>query len=471
MKKPSKISLVLALCLLGGGNHAFAAEEKDATDIIRALEQHKDISKQLVLLAELKDEQLGHRKIQPLLLNLVQDNGLSKSERLEVFKIVAELSVSREVLNQDEAAEAFLKIEPQLSSPNLKLLCIETLLSFDALKNSGTESKIAKLVQTIIADASLDVGKQKYPATLHAACLKSLDGSKASSNQISNIEKLLASESSLSPTLRMALYEVIGTISEAKPGALKKSTKNTFAKSLSEILSTQPALAQIGASESEIQSLKVLIPALGLVLADEDNSSYADKAMGDLLKGFRHKDLDVVRLSGQALTAIVRGHGSKSKFELDKETLNCIGELDLKAEDAVNREGLYLGVLGASLECLLTIPDMKSADSRIESVINHCHRTVMTHANIDIRIKAMDVLFVIEPLFFEGKLLNTASRKVLKTFVSDCASAMDNAQLKQGLPSLLQRMTEVLHEITGRDFGSDSKLWNDWLRKEGKDFF
>ena len=477
MKKKNNLKFLLSLCLLGSGMSFLSAENvkaskgKEPTEIIKSLEQRKDISEQLQQLSELSDEQLGHRKIQPLLLILLQDNKLNKSDRLEVFKLVADLAITREILSQDEAAETFLKVEPALTSPNLKLLCVETLLDFDALKNSATEAKISALVQNIINDASLEVAKQKYPASLHAACLHSLNGSNVSATQIVNIEKLLGNMAELSPALRIALYEVIGNLSESKPASLKKSSKNNFAKILVDILSAQPAMAQIGASDTELTCLKALLPAVGKTLADEDNIASLEKGVVELAKGLRHKDLDVVRLSGQAILALARSNSPKYKFELDTELLKCFGEVEAKASDANLREGIYLELLSASLGQILAVTDARTVETRIENIIAFAHRTVMTHPNIEIRIKGLDVLFVIEPKNFESKNLNAASRKTLKTLVLDCASAMDNAQVKQSLPHLVQRMGEVLHEITGRDFGTEGKLWNDWLRKDGKDFF
>ena len=482
MKKKNNLKSLVVLSLLGSGwvplfseppqkANPESAKGKEPTEIIKTLEQRKDISKQLQLLSALSDEQLGHRKIQPMLLSLLQDNKLNKSDRLEVFKLVADLAIPREILGQDDAAEAFLKVEASLTSPNLKLLCVETLLSFDALKNSATEAKISALVQNIIADAALEAAKQKYPSTLHAACLKSLNGSKASASQMTSIEKLLGGLSELSPTLRTALFDVIASISEAKPASLKKSTKNNFSKTLLDALSAHPAMAQVGASETELTCLKSLLPSFGKTLADDDNNAYLEKGVLELVKGLRHKDLDIVRLSGQALLQLSRANLPKFKCELDTELIKCLSESDAKAANAAAKEGLYLELLSGSLSQLLSASDHRSVDTRIEKIIVLAHRMVMTHASIEIRIKALDVLFVIEPRTFEGKILTADSRKTLKTLIADCANAMDNEQVKQSLPHLVKRMSEALHEITGRDFGTEGKLWSDWLRKDGKDFF
>ena len=482
MQKKNKLKSLVVLALLGSGWAPLFAEAlakadpekakgKEPTEIINSLEQRKDIAKQLELLSALSDEQLGHRKIKPMLLSLLQDNKLNKSDRLEVFKLVADLAIPREILGQDDAAEAFLKIESSLTSPNLKLLCVETLLSFDALKNSATETKISSLVQSIIADAALEAPKQKYSSTLHAACLKSLNGSKATATQMASIEKLLLSLPELSPTLRTALFDVVGSISEAKPATLKKSTKNNFSKTLLDALSAQPAMTQLGSSETELTCLKALLPSFGKTLADDDNNAYLEKGVLELAKGLRHKDLDVVRLAGQALIQLSRSNLPKFKYELDTELIKCLSEVDTKAANAVAKEGLYLELLSGSLSQMLGASDHRSVDTRIEKIIILAHRMVMTHASIEIRIKALDVLFVIEPRSFEGKILTADSRKTLKTLISDCANAMDNEQVKQSLPQLVKRMSEALHEITGRDFGSEGKLWSDWLRKDGKDFF
>ena len=80
-------------------------------------------------------------------------------------------------------------------------------------------------------------------------------------------------------------------------------------------------------------------------------------------------------------------------------------------------------------------------------------------------------MFSIEPQHFEGKYFSTGALKDIKKFILDCAGVMASPELTKSLPKLVEAMSDVLHEMTGQNLGTDAKEWNAWLRNEGKDLF
>jgi hypothetical protein len=123
------------------------------------------------------------------------------------------------------------------------------------------------------------------------------------------------------------------------------------------------------------------------------------------------------------------------------------------------------------LEVLLQSEKASDVDDRIAKVITFLHNSVMTHVNMEMRERALDGLFSIEPRHFEGKLLDKDARKVLKKFVLDCSGVMASPEMVKQVPDLVESMSAVLHEMTGKNLGMDAKEWGAWLRKDGAELF
>jgi hypothetical protein len=83
----------------------------------------------------------------------------------------------------------------------------------------------------------------------------------------------------------------------------------------------------------------------------------------------------------------------------------------------------------------------------------------------------MDGFFALEPSLLEKKTLNSASKKTIKSFMEKCIGFMGDEKFKKSFPEVIERMSEILHEISGRNFGTDGKLWHNWMRSEGKELF
>ena len=387
-----------------------------------------------------------------------------------VFESVEVLSMEKAVLSQDKVADELLKLESKLSSPNLRLSCIEMLVNFDDLKSTATEGKIDKLIQTIVSDASLPSAKQKYPSSLHATCLRALNTSKVSSVQLESIEKLLDGIKDANPQLRLALFDVIAAIANDAPAAFKKSKKADFTRKLLELFSAHPALGQVGSRPEEVTELVFLLRPLAVLCADPDNDTLLSKATPDFIKALGHKNIDVVREAGLALLKITKENSGRSKLEFEDQLVQLMKEPG-KDEEAKAKEALYFEFLGSTLEALLQVENGNEVAQRIEMIIGFLHRSVMTHVNMDMREKALYGLFSIEPQHFEGKYFSTGALKDIKKFILDCAGVMASPELTKSLPKLVEAMSDVLHEMTGQNLGTDAKEWNAWLRNEGKDLF
>ena len=483
-RKPAQRSgRFLAPALLGGllcsltfglpslfGQESTGEATVDAGKLFKDLEQRRDVSNILSSVGTWDESVLAHRQLESTMLGLLSDRKLSKSERFTVFESIETLSMDKAVLSQDKVADGLLKLESNLSSPNLRLSCIEMLVHLDALDSTATVGKIGKLIQTIVADASLVKAKQKYPASLHATCLRALDTSKLSSSQLDSIEKLLDGVKDAGPQLRLALFDVVAQIANDAPSVFKKSKKSDFTRKLLELFSGHPALGQVGSRPQEVEELVFLLRPLGVLCADLDNDTFLSKATPDLVKALGHKHIDVVREAGVALLKITKANSPRHKLEFEDPLVQLM-KVPGKDEDSKAKEALYFEFLGSTLEALLQDEKATSVAKRIEMIIGFLHRSVMTHVNMDMREKALYGLFAIEPQHFEEKYFNSAALKTLKKFILDCAGVMASPELSKKLPELVETMGHVLHEMTGQNLGTDDNEWNAWLRKEGKELF
>lgn len=447
-----------------------AAEKEglDAAELIKQLKEKKNLGELLAGASAWDENIFTHRKFSPTLLGLLNDTSLSKSESFAVFEAITLLSIEKEAIEQDAVAEALLKAEPDLTSPNLKLLCIETLVSLDAIKSSSTTAKIEKLMSNIVSDASLDLKKQKYPSSLHATCLRAMDIGKMSSSQFSKIASLVSEIETAEPQFRLALFETVGNIASSRSSALKKSIKSSLTQDLIKTLSAHPALSKVGASPQEQEDLTQLIYPIGALLSDEDNTIHLSDAAPDLIKALEHPHLEISATAGQALLSITKANSPRNKTELELEIFKLIKTPGKSAAEKAKEVMLY-DLLGKTFEVLLGYDNAKDVAPRLERCINSLHRSVMTHVDMGMREKALLGLFALEPKHFEDKRLNKDSRKTIKKLISDCAGVMGNKALVEKLPKLVKTMADVLHEITGKNYGTDPKQWNAWLSKEGKE--
>jgi hypothetical protein len=460
-------------CGASGFSHGWAAEGETSIEpqvLFRDLEQRRDVAEHLVEASSWDESILEHRKFEGVLLGLLSDGNLPKSDRFVIFGAIEDLSIEKEVIPQDKVAEILLKLLPKLSSPNLRVLCVEMLVGMDNLKSSSTSGKIGKLVDAMVSDASKDLKKQVYPASLHAIAIRALDGSKITSTQLKTIEALLDKVKDLGPQLRLSLFDVIEQAADAAPSSFKKKTKQDLTKKLVALLAAHPALPKVGSRPQEQMELVHLLRPLSILAADEDNSDVLSKVTPDLLKALAHKNLNIVHQAGLGLLNITKADLPKSKLKFENE-LFALLKTPGKDDDGVAREIMYYEFLGSSLEVLLQSEKASDVDDRIAKVITFLHNSVMTHVNMEMRERALDGLFSIEPRHFEGKLLDKDARKVLKKFVLDCSGVMASPEMVKQVPDLVESMSAVLHEMTGKNLGMDAKEWGAWLRKDGAELF
>ncbi len=448
------------------------AEETSLAEILDSINRKEEIGAQLKALSALPKEALVHRKLENTLLTLLTDPTLTKSQRLETLNLSRELSLTKEALSQDKLANTLLKLEPSLTSPNLKFFAIDCLLQFDALESSTIQSNIASLKQTIIADAAKSASKQRYSATLHAACLKTVGGPKTKSTVISTIVDLLAEDREQPPTLKLALYQAVIRLCSTNPSAFKKSHQVDLAKSLVAELSKHPALSTAGANKTESENLLALLPAVGHLLRRDLGTGPLTEGTQALLKTLEHPDQSILRSGGMALLAIANQNLSKSDLKIEDQLIKASKSPSFKGDEATNRLRVFADLLVLRFQNLVHHDDIKDAEKKVEKCLNFFYE-LFNAPNISIKQKGMDGFFVLEPSVFKTKTIDSKSKKIIKDFVRTCVdNVMGNKEFEASLPpSFFPRMAEVLHEISGQDFGTEKKLWSNWMRTEGQTFF
>lgn len=462
---------ILGLCgsLLGP---LTGAEKASLSDVIDAIERKENVSSNLKALAELPKETLVHRKLESTLLELLTATSLTKSQRLEALTLCRELSISKEVLSQNKLADTLIKMEPVLSSPNLKLLVIDCLLDFDTIESSATQSKIATLKQAIITDAAKPTSRQRYASTLHAACLKTVGGPKTKSTVINTIIDLLAEEDDQKPNLRLALYQAVVNLCNTNPSTFKKSNQVDVTKSLINRLSKHPALSTTGANKTEIKDLSALLPAVGQLLRRDLGTGLLKEGTQALLKTLAHPNTAIVKTGGQALVSIANANLPKSDLEIEDQLIKASQSSSLKGEEDTARVTIFADLLTHRFQNLVSGDGTKGVYKKTEQCLSFFQQ-LFNAPNISIKHKGMDGFFVLEPSVFENKTIDSNGVKIIKRFVSTCINdVMGNEKFEASLPpGFLPRMAEVLHEICGQDLGTEKKLWSNWMRTEGQTFF
>ena len=446
-----------------------AGEGKALWERIEALQKGEEVIEHLKAISSAAPDELVDRRLSPAVLGVLDEGVLSKAQRFAALQICRSLSLQKGIISQDKLGAKLIDMVKTTSSPNLKLAAADALFSMDALENASLRGKVDGLIQEMLSDAALSKDKQKYAASLHAAALKAIRVDDVGSKTFKSLGELLKSREELSPTMRVALYKALATLSDAAPKTLKKSDRALWLREILEAFQQHPGLMSAGSALHEVDDLAALLLPMRPLLADPEHASSLEKGSSKVLECVPHEDERVSRRAGEVLLAIAREGNVRNKMKLEVELMRILKTTKLPAE----RELVVMDMLVMAEEALLSKPDAKGLDDRLHDLLVFLQNLVMTSPNMDLRKKALDGFFVLEPGFFESssKVLNKDSRALLENLVSDCAKVMSDEKVAAQVPELVQRMSEVLFEITGRSFGTEGKLWNDWLRKEGKDFF
>jgi len=457
------------LCLGLLASPLLAKDEPDLMTFFRDLSAAKDVVPHLKGLSNWSDTQLEHRKLEDTLLGLLSDDRLLKNERTSTLKVLSDLAMFKGVIKHDSLAKKLMELLPKVTSPTFQRDAFMTMGQLDGIENGTTLREFSNLVGKIIADAAEPKKNQNYSASLHAEALSIFDAKKVTKSQLETLSNLLKGSDDLSPVLLQGVYRAIMNLGEESPKVFTKREKTGFLKALLEQIESSPGRVVESASESEIDVLLSAITAAGSLLTSEDTLSQLGEGTELMLELFMNEDDRIFMAASDVLLEITKADLPRSKLSLDvvlKPELEKANKKDPKSP----RVRLLLGIL-IELEGYLLKGDLKSSDSRLADLLSILHKTVLTHPEMSIRHRALDGFFVLEPKYFKGKFLNKDGKATLKKFVDGCVGLMANKKMRKAIPELLDRMGSVLFEMTGQDYGSDAKLWGEWLRNEGGDFF
>jgi hypothetical protein len=464
------LCLMLLLAPLGAAKKGSSENSgPDLKSFFGDLKEAKDVVSHLNGLESWSAEELGHKKLEGVLLGLLSDERLLKSEKTKVLEVVTNLAMYKGVVGHDTLAKKLLTLFPKITSPTFQRDAFMTMGELDDVQNGTTVREISSLVGKIISDAAAPKKDQEYSASLHAESLSIFDASKVTKSQLETLSNLLKANETLSPVLLKGVYQAIMNLAIESPKAFNKREKTIFLKTLLGQIKDAPGKMGRSASENEIEVLVAAIEAVGPLIGSEDTLSQLDdgtKMMTDL---FLNEEDRIFQSASKVLLAITKADLPRSKLKLDEQLLPELEKANKKNPKSQRVRDLL--EIAIELEGYLLKGNLKDSSGRLANMLSVFHKTVLTHPDIGVREKALDGFFVLEPKFFKGKILNKDAKATLKKFVTDCVGVMGNKDMRKALPGLLESMGAVLFEMTGQDYGSDAKLWGEWLRNEGSDLF
>lgn len=459
--------------ILGLSATLLLAEEKgvDPQKVIDALNMREDVSLQLDEMAKWEDEHLLLPKVRRALNSLFEDSSLPKRDRLALVDFNVMTMLPKEGFNQDKFADQLIAML-KTSSPSVLKKCIQTLVELDGIKNTTTIAKLDKLVTDIFTDAAEESDKQRFPSALHAIALQAFKAEKASSKQVKILEELLANSDELSPSTRIALYNVIGNLFESKPSGLTRTYKADISKTVSGLFQNHPGALAVGASEGEVEELKALLYGIRHMIADKDLDSLVAKVHPTLTKLLSQESPTIARASGDALIALQKSENRvKVKAPIGALFLSQLSAtMQTKAE--TNEKAVYLSKSIAALTTHFLDSEEKEEKAQISPILKAVGRLSFYPIDIQVRISLLDSFFAIEPRHIEDeKLLDEDTKKLLAAFFKQAVTFLLEPKKIAEQPEFTEQLANVLYEITGKDLGSDGKQWGEWLRKDGKEYF
>lgn len=457
-------NLVFLFCVLHVGT-----SEIDIKTFFYEIGEARNVSFHLEGLSSWSADQLEHRKLEGALLKLLGDDRLLKSETTLALNVISQLALSKEVIEHDPLGKKLLELFPEMTSPTFQRDAFKTMGQLDEIENASVSSGIAKLVGKVIADAIAPKKKQVYSSSLHAEALAVFDASKVTKDQIETLQKLLESSEDLSPVLQQGLHKAIMNLAVESPKAFGKRDKTSFLSILLDQIKKSPGKMAESASENEIATLISAIGATGPLLTSEDTLAKLSEGTDLMLDLFASQNDSIFMAASRVLLAITKADLPRSKLKLDTVVYPDL-EKATKTTPKSKRVKELIKIL-IDLEGYLLTSEAKGADDRLADLLDVLHVAVMTHPDLKAREIALDGFFVLEPKFFSTKILNKDARKTLKKFADKSVTLMSDKNMKKQIPQLLERMGNVLFEMTGQDYGTDAKLWGQWLRTEGSDFF
>ena len=471
MKYSSKLGIRWFAVLGLSMSMLIAEKQADPQNVLDALNMRQDIEAQLKKMTSWEDELLLQFKVKKTMNSLLKDDTLSKRARLALLDFNQTTMLPKEGFDQDKFGEHLFNTLSS-SSPSLQKRSIEILINLDGLKSAALISKLEKLITEIFTDASADEEDQKYPTALHAIALKSLNVSKASSKQVNSIEDLLKKADTLSPSTRIALFQVIGYLFEAKPSGLSRSAKADLGKLVSTLIQNHPGTLAVGASEGEVEELAALLFSIQHMISDKDLSSLVAKLHPTLLKLLAQPIPSIAKASGDSLISLQKSDNrTKVKSTIGALFLSQLSAT-MKTKAPTNEKAVYLSKSLANLVGYFLESEEKEELAQIAPILKALGPLSFYPIDEAVRLAILDAFFTIEPRHLEDKkLLSTETKAFLGAFFKQSVAFLLDPKKQAEKPAFTDYLSKVLYEITGKDLGKDGKQWGEWLRKDGKELF
>ncbi|MBF0198680.1 MAG: hypothetical protein HQL32_13270 [Planctomycetes bacterium] len=440
-------------------------------DTLKMLSSPSEVSTALKAISSWDEKALQNEKLSQCLLENISKENLLKRNRVEMIQFINQTMLSNQAMPVDDFAKTLLDILSNAGSPSLQLEAINTLISMEEVKGSNVKSKIEDLVVDIILDSTKSKKDSKYSSLLHGACIKAAGEKYSSSKVISTLSTLIKNTNKISAPLRISLFTAIGQLVAADDEkALDKAQRIAFLKALLESVEKNPARLPLPAGEAEKKSLLASLIPLRYLLAHNDGVSYREKGSNLMLKLLSHENYEVVKLAGAALVEI----NTKAK---GKNTINLVDELIkiLSAKKADKKQKLnsqkevYLTTMLVQLQAAMLFDKDDTSRTNVTKILNYALKTIRT--NVVAREIAIDAFYNLNPSLIKNKKLSAGSLTAVNAFFKDSLSFMNDKEARNKYPTFLSKISEVLLELTGNDFGTDERLWNEWSRKDGKSFF
>lgn len=440
------------------------------------LEQNRKVIASLKALEQIEEDQVSELLgLEEGLFAMLGDKSILKREKLAILNFIGMTGIPLKIVSAGAFVDMSLSSVEEVTSPILLGKMIEEAIRIGST-SGNLNAKVSKLVNKIILDATAKT--KKYPSSLYIVCLKSLGASNSNKKVVGSLETLMKSISKLSPQLRIAVYKAIGNLAQAdkKKSPLSKEQKLSFMKSLLQRMEKNPARLPLAASKNEIDELKANIYAVHYLINDPVVKSQKEKAAKFLIGILSHEDVELVELAGNALLDLSLGASGKKRFDLVSPIIKHLKDEQAKKKKKQSKltfeKEEYLFRLLVKAHSVNLGSKQKEDQKRVEKALEFMYDTVLSHEDVmTIRMLVLDGFFSLEPALIESKTLNGASKKRIRMFFKDGVAIFGDKSFNKNYPEFINRISEVLYEMTGKNFGKDVRLWNEWYDKTGEKLF
>ncbi len=439
------------------------------------------------MIGELKDwpaQDVLRLKILDHLKAVLEDASALKLDRLAVIGYMSDLAHASGDSTQKELANLLCDGVEKVSSPLLSAAMAELLFSLDQISHAATEKKVTDLLGRLLDDAGQPAKSQKSPA-LHAVALDAVNAEWADAKAVKTLTTITARAKEIEPDLQIAAFRAVGRLTQGeaqKKGILKKEDKALLAKNLLDAVENNPAhvpAENTPAGEGERRMLAAALGPLGVLLADaEVKDDLRARGLELLGRVLGHPDASVMEMAGGALVDLSRGKYEK-KLASDPALL-LLDNLKKRVNKANTPEG-QAGREAAYAACrlalrhlnLLVASKAKEDQASLAEELQFFRLQFLQSPDLAIKDYARQAFMVLEPGLFEKKILGPEAVAAARAFMGDCIEGDKakqipalfemNAGQNPALKAVQESAAQVLQEMTGHNYGTDTRLWKEWL--------